>query len=430
MLALIDFDSFYVSAQRVFEPQYENFPCVVLSNNDGCAVSRSREAKALGIKMGEPWFKIRERFRPGQVKAWSSNYELYADMSRRAMTLIAMNAPSQEIYSIDECFVDFEGAQPGYEELLRWAKAMRADLKKQLGLPCCVGLAPTKTLAKAACEMGKKNPALGGVCLLPEGPAEARREKLEAFAIEDVWNIGAQTAKKLRAAGISNAHQVAEMDLDQAQALATVVLRRTALELRGEQAHEFAPEAKNASIARTRSFSGKIRDKGTVCAAVAELAQRAAGQARKAGAKAYRMTVFMRTSPFAKTEQLQTLMHEDFEGGADETGIIVQRACSLANEGFKAGIDYAAAGVILDCVERKRRKAKKGAEAPEPQQRSAEDEEKRKKLAKIDQAAAELCKKFGTEMVAFGPRSKDWKPRSESLSNRWTTCLSEVPRAK
>ena len=188
MFALVDVNSFYCSCERVFNPRLQQVPVVVLSNNDGCVIARTAEAKALGIKMGVPFFQIRELIRIHGVKAYSSNYTLYGDMSRRAMSVIGQFSPRAEIYSIDECFLDLDGFQN--QDLIEYGQTIRSRVLQWVGLPVCVGIGQTKTLAKLANHLAKKHSQLRGVCDLTRMPDDEKTSWFYQTAVEDIWGVG------------------------------------------------------------------------------------------------------------------------------------------------------------------------------------------------------------------------------------------------
>ena len=230
-IAISDSANFYVSAERIFDPSLKGVPVIVLSNNDGCAVARSDEAKALGIKMGEPLHLIRDKVAAHGIRVFSSNYTLYGDISRRVVAVYEDYTPNVEIYSIDECFLDFGGLKDREAH----ARAMRRDVLRRVGVPVRVGIAPTKTLAKCANDIAKKNPIFAGVLdMMDPGLADWL---LPFVPVGDIWGIGRRTEAKLQGVGIGTAAELRAMPLRQARAMGTVVLERTVLELAGRAVH-------------------------------------------------------------------------------------------------------------------------------------------------------------------------------------------------
>ena len=236
VFALSDGNSFYCSCERVFDPRLEGRPVIVLSNNDGCAVARTPEAKALGIEMGAPWFKIRKLCEANGVVARSSNYVLYGDMSRRMNEIYRAHAQDVEVYSIDESFLDFTGIIDPADQ----ARAMRRTVRQWTGIPTCVGLGPTRVLAKAANHLAKKRPELEGVCDLTS--AAARDRLLPQLAIEDVWGVGRASAVKLRAIGVTTAGDLRGLDARVARQLLTVTGERLVREMNGVLCQELEIE--------------------------------------------------------------------------------------------------------------------------------------------------------------------------------------------
>ena len=262
-LALIDGNSFYCSCERVFDPRLKAVPVIVLSNNDGCAIARTAEAKALGICMGDPWFKIRDTCRRGDVRVFSSNYALYGDMSARTNAIYRGFSPRVEIYSIDESFLDVSDVAEDQREAL--ARDLRSTVLAWIGLPTCVGIGPTKTLAKLANHVAKKNPELGGVCDLTE--ENDRRRWMAVIGLEEVWGIGPASQAKLQAIGCRTVADVRNLDPKLARNGLTVVGSRIVHELRGEACLDLEtmpPTRKGCAVTRSFSSPGRgPRDDGT-----------------------------------------------------------------------------------------------------------------------------------------------------------------------
>jgi DNA polymerase V len=296
-VALADANNFYVSAQRVFEPSLEGKPVVVLSNNDGCIIARSNEAKALGLKMGEPFFKWAEFLRQHQIEVFSSCYPLYADMSRRVMLTLEQFAPQLEIYSIDEAFL----ALPGFreEELTEYCRKIRETVKQWTGIPLSIGVASTKTLSKIAAEQAKKEPSLGGVLDI-SGYRESRLDELlDATEVEEVWGIGRQKANILRQYGYPTAYQLKHAPDDFLKKHLTITGVRTAWELRGISciALEEAPAPKKA-IACAKSFGRPVTELKELKEALATYTSRIAEKLRGQGSVAGVIQVFVSTNRF------------------------------------------------------------------------------------------------------------------------------------
>ena len=295
-IALIDGNSFYCACERVLRPSLEGRPVIVLSNNDGCAIARTAEAKAMGIPMGAPWFKIQHLQARGLV-AISANFALYGDMSDRMMRVIGQFSPAQERYSIDECFLDLTGL-PGTGRDI--GTRIRQRVLHWVGIPTCVGIGATKTLAKLANHLAKSLPRLQGVCDLSGlGPAELQRA-IRHVPIQDVWGVGRRLAPRLQALGIQSAADLARTDGRVLQRQFSATLDKTARELRGEPAIDWedAP-APRQQIMSTRSFGLPVRDLAELEQAVSLFTSRAAEKLRQQHSHAAAVQVFIRTSRFS-----------------------------------------------------------------------------------------------------------------------------------
>ncbi len=292
--ALSDGNSFYCSCERVFDPALARLPVVVLSNNDGCAIARTPEAKALGIGMGEPWFRIRDLCRRRGVRVYSSNYALYGDMSARVNDVYGGFAPRVEVYSIDESFLDLSDLPPARRAPL--ARDMRATVRAWTGIPTCVGIGPTKTLAKLANRVAKAQPGLDGVCDLTD--PGVRDGWLRRLAPGDLWGVGPANARRLEALGCRTAADVRDLDPRVARKAMTVAGERLVQELRGVaclELEEVAPTRKGCAV--TRSFPRRVGDLATMEQAVAAHAARLGEKLRREGLGADHVTVFFHTSP-------------------------------------------------------------------------------------------------------------------------------------
>lgn len=299
-LALVDGNSFYCSCERVMRPSLEGRPLIVLSNNDGCAIARTAEAKALGIGMGDPWFKIRPLVDQGLI-ALSANFSLYGDLSDRMMNVVGQFAPAQEIYSIDESFLDLTGVPGSGREI---GTAIRERVRQWVGIPTCVGIGPTKTLAKLANHLAKRIPRLQGVCDLAKLDETSRLRALRHVQIEDVWGVGRRLAPRLRALDIQTAADLAVADLAQIRAEFSVVLARTARELAGEECIPWDDEpADKQQIMCSRSFGRPVQAESDLREAIATFVTRAAEKLRAQSSYTDALQVFIRTSPFRQGPQ-------------------------------------------------------------------------------------------------------------------------------
>lgn len=297
--ALIDGNSFYCSCERVFDPKLAGVPVIVLSNNDGCAIARTSEAKALGIRMGEPYFKIRELCRVQDVRVFSSNYTLYGDMSARTNAIYRDFAPRVEVYSIDESFLDLSDVRPADRTAL--ALDLRATVRAWTGIPTCVGIGPTKTLAKLANHIAKAVPDLAGVCDLTD--LAAYDHWLARISVAEVWGIGRTSLARLEAMGVESVADLRDLDPRPVRKGLTVVGERIVYELRGLACLplEMVP-ARRKGCAVTRSFSTRITDRATLEEAVAAHATRLGEKLRREGLGTDHVTVFYHTSEHDRDE--------------------------------------------------------------------------------------------------------------------------------
>ncbi|WP_047609078.1 Y-family DNA polymerase [Rahnella aquatilis] len=300
MFALADVNSFYASCETVFRPDLRGRPVVVLSNNDGCVIARSMEAKKLGIRMGDPFFKMRDIFEKHKVVTFSSNYALYADMSSRVMTVLEEMSPAVEVYSIDEAFMNLQGVS-NCRDLEEFGREVRAKVLQWTGLTVGVGIAPTKTLAKLANYAAKKWTKAGGVVDLS---LLARQRKLMALVeVGEVWGIGRKISKKLNDMGIKTALQLADTPTPLIRKHFNIVLERTVRELRGEpclELEEFAPTKQQ--IVCSRSFGDRVSEYDLMREAICSHAVRAAEKLRGEHQYCRHISAFVKTSPFAVNE--------------------------------------------------------------------------------------------------------------------------------
>lgn len=353
MYALVDGNNFYVSCERVFKPSLEGRPVVVLSNNDGCAIARSNEAKALGIKMGAPWFQIRHMEQTDGLVALSANFVLYGDMSDRMMSLAAGLGPIQEIYSIDESFIGLQGVRG---DLTKRSRAIRERIDRWVGIPCGIGIGHTKTLAKLANHIAKsaeRKPGsypieLAQVCNLTTLPAQDLDDVLAATQVEEVWGVGRRIAAQLHEGGIHTVLDLARMDPATVRRRWSVVLERTVRELQGMQCIDLqdAPAPKK-EIACTRSFGTAITELPQLIEAVSEFASRAAEKARKQGSLASQVMVFAHTSPFRPGPRMHRSVVVPLRRPTSDTALLVQAASMGIRQVFQPGYQLSKAGVML-----------------------------------------------------------------------------------
>ena len=410
LIALADCNNFYVSCERVFRPSLEKRPVIVLSNNDGCAVARSNEAKAIGIPMGAPYHQIRKLCERNGVVVLSSNYELYGDMSSRVVSVLARFAPELEVYSIDESFLDLTGVSDPLELSTR----MRDQVKQWTGIPISVGLGSTKTLAKAANRLAKKQ---GIGCELIE---KDDREALVRIAIEDVWGIGRRLSVRLRRIGLLNAWQFARAPSPSIRAIGGVALERTQRELAGIsclEMEEVAPPRKNTCC--SRSFGKPVMELDELEEAVANYAIRATRKVRSEGSLASGLQVFIMTNRFREDQpQYSNSRVLGLDEPTDDPIRIVQNAKKMLREMYRSGYAYKKAGVILlDLVSSASRQGLLFEEHGSPRRKD------------FVNAVEEAASRYGGGGAFWGGQGigKQWRMRREMRTPRYTTHWDDLP---
>ena len=417
--ALVDGNNFYVSCERQFNPALEGRPVVVLSNNDGCAVARSDEAKALGIAMGEPYFRIRDLLARHGGVALSSNYALYADMSRRMMSVIARYSPEQEVYSIDESFLRFAGF--GRWDLTGHGLRLRQQVRQWTGIPVGVGIGPTKTLAKLANRLAKKHPDFkaAGVCNLADLAPWHQVRYFSELDVADVWGVGPRWAGRLRELGIHSAQDLKLADPDTLRRRFNVVLERTIRELNGLPCIplEEAPPPKQ-QIVSSRSFGHLLADKQALLEAVSTYAARAGVKLRAGGQAAGGLQVFLATNPFIPGEpQYHPAALVRFPSPTADSARLIQAAGSGLTRIFKAGFRYNKAGVmLLDLVPDSVRQGQLFG----PAEAAGVDEARRGRLLKVvDRLNGEMGQ--GTLRFAAEGTGQAWRMKRDKLTGAFTS---------
>lgn len=348
MYALIDCDNFFCSCERVFRPDLEGVPLVVLSNNDGCVVARSKEAKKLGVPMGLPFYQMKERFPKAGIVAFSSNYVLYADMSARVMATLRLHAPEVFQYSIDEAFLHLEGMERF--DLKKWGEELALTVRKWTGVPVSVGIAPTKTLAKVAARFAKKYDGYRRCCLIS---TDAQREKaLRLTEAADIWGIGRRHARSLKIRGVYSAYDFTKKTRSWVRKFYHVTGERTWLELLGRDVLPMeAMDHKKQSIMTSRTFPGMFTSVDELTPHIANYAARCALKLRKQGSVCGFISVFGRTNPFREDlPQYSGYASHLFTTPTANTGEIVETALSLLKEMFRKGYHYKRAGVMVDRI--------------------------------------------------------------------------------
>ncbi len=417
VFALVDCNNFYASCEKLFRPDLKHKPVVVLSNNDGCVVARSKEVKALGIKMGVPIFQLRDDIDQHGVVCFSSNYALYADLSNRVMTILEEEAPRVEVYSIDEAFMDLTGV--GHTvDLLEFGRSVKAKVDRCTGITVGIGIAPTKTLAKLANHAAKKYPATGQVVDLME---PARQRRLMALVdVNDVWGVGRRISEKLKVRGINTALDLADADAKTIRREFSVVLERTVQELNGISCLELealAPTKKQ--IVCSRSFGKRITDKAELREAVAKYMTRAAEKLRGEKRLARVVQVFIRTGVFNSNDpRYSNALSVELPNPTDDTRDLLEAADALFSRLFKPGFRYAKAGVMLtDFYEH-------GTYQHDLFRGSSERKHSKELMGVIDK-----INHSGKGNVFFASQgtSPQWAMKREHLSPAYTTRWAELP---
>ncbi|HBT3065082.1 Y-family DNA polymerase [Klebsiella aerogenes] len=421
MFALCDVNSFYASCETVFRPDLRSRPVVVLSNNDGCVISRSAEAKPF-VKMGEPYFKQKDIFRHHGVVCFSSNYELYADMSNRVMTTLEEMSPRCEKYSIDEVFCDLTGVR-NCRVLTEFGHELRATVRQRTHLTVGVGIAQTKTLAKLANHAAKRwQQQTGGVVDLSN--AERQRKLMAALPVEEVWGVGRRIAKRLETMGIRTVLQLADTDIRFIRKHFNVVLERTVRELRGEpclELEEFAPVKQE--IICSRSFGHRITEYEEMRQAICSYASRAAEKLRQEHQYCRFISVFVKTSPFAPDERYYannasvTLLTP-----TQDSRDIIAAATRCLDAIWQSGCRYQKAGVMLGDF------YSQGVAQLNLFDENAPRKNSQKLMEVLDRLNAEDGR--GTLYFAGQGIQQPWQMKREMLSPRYTTRYSDLPTVK
>ena len=346
MYGIIDCDNCYVSCERVFRPDLEGKPVVVLSNNDGCVVARSNEAKALGIKGGIPYYQLAELFPNEKIAVFSSNYELYGDLTGRVMSLISQEVPAYFRYSIDECFVYFDGFDKG-TDFKQWGEALHRKVKQGVGMPISIGIAPNKTLAKVASHFAKKYIGYRHCCVIDSD--EKRAKALKLFPVEDVWGIGRRYSRKLNMLGVDTAYDFASRPEDWVRTtFNNIVLLRTWRELNGADCVPNEQLADKQSICTSRSFPGMITSYDELRTHVSNYAVRCAEKLRRQHSVASIVSVFLNTNPFREDlAQYWNSREMRLVTPTNSTIEIVKAASEVLKSIYRQGFRYKKAGVIL-----------------------------------------------------------------------------------
>lgn len=418
VFALVDCNNFFVSCERVFRPDLWDKPVAVLSNNDGCIVARSNEVKAMGVPMGVPYFKVREELTKNKVTLFSGNFPLYGDFSQRVVQILENECPDIEVYSVDESFLEISHLP--ITDYTEWGKRLRAKILQWTGIPVSVGIAPSKTLAKAAADFSKKNLNTEGAFSII-GDDQKRIDLLTWLPLQDIWGVGWRTAPKLKARGIKNAYELSQASDAWVQEQLTIRGLKTVRELRGESCTSLdRGEDPQQSIARTRSFGHNVRNYYELEGAVATFAAQAAVKLRQEGELAGAVATFMQTSKHAEVQRSSSQLIR-LHPPTDETGKIIEAALAGLERMYDPDFGYKRAGVILLDLH----KAQQLAFDSDP--------------IKIDRNAAlmttidDINKRFGTRLVRHASEhieNQAWRSKRDMRSQAYTTNWRELPVVK
>lgn len=415
-IALVDCNNFYVSCERLFQPGLEGKPVVVLSNNDGCVVSRSQEVKELGVRMAAPWFQLKDIARRHGITALSSNYALYADLSNRVMRLLSQWSPDQEIYSIDESFLDLTGIP----EPTRYCQRIRSSIKQCVGIPVCVGIAPSKTLAKLANHVAKKQPHYRSVCNFNEMTKENLDALLATIAAGEVWGVGRRTTSRLQDMGIASVLELKRTPGQRIRAEFGVVLERTVAELNGEACLELDDvPAPCQQIICSRSFGIPVYALADLEQAVIAYTTRAAEKLRRQHSLSGGIQVYIRTSPHrGKDAQYQHGITVPLPDPTDDTRLLCRAALSGLRQIHRNGFAYQKAGVTLGEIIPATARPRTLFDDVGAQQKT------RALMATLDQINRSMGS--GTVRLLGEGVSKSWAMRRGNASRRYTTEWDEI----
>ena len=409
MYGIVDCDNAYVSCERVFRPDLEGKVVVVLSNNDGCVVARSNEAKALGIKEGTPYYQLAEQFPNQKIAVFSSNYELYGELTSRVVSIISQEAPSYFRYSIDECFVYLDGMEN--IDLQKWGENLHKRIKKSVGMPVSIGLAPNKTLAKIASKLAKKFKEYKHCCIIDED--YKRIAALKWLPIEDVWGIGRRYSEKLHSLGCKTAYDFAIHHKDWVRfTFNNINIVRTWQELNGEDVVPNEELAKKKSICTSRSFNGMISDKDTLRTHISNYASRCAEKLRKQNTVASIVGVFVSSNPF-REDLLQYWKYDEKRliTPTSSTIPIAKAAAEVLDKIFIQGVQYKRGGVIVLGI---------SPNSPIQQDLFDVNAEQIEKFNRLDKVIDRINRCYGSETIVIGSQQytqKNGKGKAEVFAN-------------
>lgn len=421
IFALIDCNNFFVSSERIFRPDLEDKPVVVLSSNDGCVVARSNQAKQIGIPMGIPAFKMREVFRTNGVVQFSANFELYGNVSRRITDILTAVTPHIEVYSVDESFLDL--SELDVTDYVAWGKAVRARILREIGVPVSIGIAPTKTLAKLGADLAKTSDTYEGVIDLLTCDAATKEALLGAVPLKDVWGVGHRLAPKIRAEGVNTALSLSHLRPQHAQQLMGIRGRQLVSELQGISCFPLEREKSiRHSLARTRMFGEDTSVFHVLEAAIASLAAQAAGRLRGENLLAHKAAFFLTTNR-NKPGYKKWVGQVAFATPTNDTGLIISKLLEVVQAVYNDKQQYHRAGVLLFDF------------TPADQLQTdllgfvSTDDHKRS-LSRM-QAVDTINKRFGKNRVHYAAEdlSKAWEPKRKLRSPRYVSHWDELPVA-
>ena len=406
---IISNNNCYVSCERVFRPDLKDKPVVVLSNNDGCVVARSNEAKKMGIKAGTPYFQLAEQFPNQKIVVFSSNYELYGELTSRVVSIIRKEAPAYFRYSIDECFVYLDGME--HLDLKAWGEELHKKIKRNVGMPVSIGLAPNKTLAKMASHFAKKYQGYRHCCMIDSD--DKRIKALKLYPIDEVWGIGRRYAARLEALGVKTAYDFAEHNQSWVRAtFNNIVIERTWRELNGEDCVPNEEMAKKKSICTSRSFNGMITDLDGLRTHVSNYAARCAEKLRQQGTVASIVGVFLNTNAFREDlPQYWNFQEMRLITPSSSTITIVKAANEVLQNLYRQGYHYKKAGVIVMGI---------GPNSPIQQDLFDTNAEQFEKMKRLDAVIDRINKVNGTETIVLGSQQytqKDGKGKANVFAN-------------
>ena len=420
MFALIDCNSFYASCEKIFRPDLKHRPIVVLSNNDGCVIARSPEAKKMGINMTQPWYQVKDQYLSKGGVVFSSNYEFYADISNRVMNVLSDLCPEIDIYSIDEAFLDLRTFRKNID-LVNFAYDCKKRIKDWIGVPVSIGIAPTKTLAKLANKVAKDDPRFDGVVILSE--PRIIRHFLKSMPIEKIWGIGRKLTAKLENIDIKTAYDLSQVDSRLIGDNFNVVLERTVRELKGQSCitlHDFMEPKKQIMV--SRSFGRSIRSKSVLSEAISFHASRAAEKLRHEKQKCRLITAFIRSNRFnTRVRQIYAARSFELVHPTDDTRIIIKNANRILDQIFADGYQYAKAGILLSDFTNKY-----------GYQMSLFDKKRDEKMASRLMEPVDYINLMEIAKIGFGNQGyrNTWRMKREIKSKRYTTKIEEIPITK